>query len=72
MLSVDPHGFIFFKFILLFGCLCIWCDAFDMILLLNQAWVPSPTGSKAHLLTLGCAEGKCSVYSRHQERSPGS
>ena len=26
--------------------------------------------SKANLLTLGCAEGKCSIYCRHQTRSP--
>ena len=29
---------------------------------LNQTWVLSPTHSKANLLTLGCGEGKCSIY----------
>ena len=42
-----------------------------MLLLLNQTWVRSPVCSKASLLTPGCGERKCSVYCRHQARSPG-
>lgn len=38
----------------------------------NQTWVCPPTCSKANLLTRGCGEGKCSIYGRHQARSPGS
>ena len=33
-------------------------------LLQNQIWVCSPTHSKANLLTLGCGEGRCSIYCR--------
>ena len=71
-MSGSPRGLSFFNLFLFFGSLCFWCGAFDVILVLNQAWVPSPVGSKAHLLTLGCCEGKCGVYCRRQERSPGS
>ena len=42
----------------------------QIALLLNQAWVCLPMHSKANLLTLGCGEGKCSVYCRSQARSP--
>lgn len=33
-------------------------------LLPSQTWVPSPTGSKANLLTTGCGKGKGTVYCR--------
>ena len=44
----------------------------DIKLLLNRTWVHLLAHSKAHLLTPGCSEGKCSVYCRCQARSPGS
>lgn len=61
--------FIFFN-LFYFSILLIsfWCDAFDVIFLIRQAWVPSLMGGKVHILTLGCGEGKCSVYCRHQRK----
>ena len=47
-----------------------WLSALS--LLLNQTWVRLPAQSKANLLTLGCGEGKGSVYCRRQVRNPGS
>ena len=38
----------------------------------EQPGVSSPAHSKANLLTLGCSEGKCNVYCRHQTRGIGS
>lgn len=52
-MSGSPLVYIFLISIFIFGCLCFWCDAFDVIFLLNQAWVPSLMGSKVHILTLG-------------------
>ena len=37
------------------------CNCFS---LLNKPWVCLPGCSEANLLTLGCGEGKCSVYCR--------
>ena len=44
--------------------ICEVPSTFQVLLLLNQTWVHSPTHSKANLLTLGRGEGKCSVYFR--------
>ena len=46
-------------------------SGFNLVLLLNQTWVLSPTHSKVNLLSLGYSEGKCSIYCRYQARSPG-
>lgn len=35
-----------------------------LTLLTNKAWVHLSSHSKASLLTLGCVEGKCSIYCR--------
>ena len=42
-----------------------------LLLLSNHTWVHLPVHSKANLLTLGCGEGKYSVYCRYQTRSTG-
>jgi len=43
-----------------------------MVLLLNQPVSTHLPGSKANLLTVGCSEGKYSVYCRHQARRTSS
>ena len=40
-------------------------------LLLNLTWVRSPMGSKAKLLTLGCGEGRVSIYCRAPSKENG-
>ena len=42
----------------------------ELLVLLNQTWVRSQAHSKVNLLTLGCGEGKCSIYYKMHTRSP--